>query len=336
MGSELRLEDIDPSRMLRDRLIWGEDLNVIWQSLAEQPEVFSSANVKPGKVIRYLTGFPLPFLRERKFPVYGPLFEHLIDKYRFREGEDLLEFGYDWRSCNVKTSKALGQFLQKRTDDGDRVTLLAHSMGALVCRAFLADTTFAHLHSRIHRVIQMGAPVLGSPKAFYTLKNSPRIHAFFDAALKKRQKKHPELYHFLLVSLGTFQSLFQMLPPPSEQIVFDVSGTQYSALSQDLWARDAAPLLKGAEALHQLVAGLNSDKLFAIYSTGVPTERAYLIDATKMVKEVSTPLVSGDGTVTVASASAATKEHNRISFVRIKHDSLPTSVEVWRSLEALL
>lgn len=336
MGSELRLEDIDSSKMVRQRLIWGEDLNVIWQSLARQPDVFSSTKIRPGRVIRYLTGFPLPIIRRRKFPVYGPLLEHLVEKHHFQEGEDLLEFGYDWRACNVKSGQALAAFLQKRTDDADRVTLLAHSMGALICRAFLADPASAHLHPRIYRVIQMGAPVLGSPKAFYTLKNSPRIHAFFDAALRKRQRRHPELYRFLLNSLGTFQSLFQMLPPANEQIVFDVAGTQYSALNQDLWTSEAVPLLRGAETLHALLTGLTSDKLFALYSTQVPTERAYLIDTRKMVKEVSKPLVFGDGTVTIASASAATVERNRISFSNVSHDNLPISQEVWRSLEGLL
>src|SRR3989440_3608745 len=252
MGSELRLKEPDSSKVLQHRLIWGEDLNVIWQSLAEQPNVFSSPNIKPGKILRYLTGFPFPF---RKRPIYGPFLEHLRDKYHFQEGDDLLEFGYDWRACNVKSSKALAEFLQKRTYEVDRVTLIAHSMGALICRAFLAEPAFAHLHSRIHRVIQLGAPVLGSPKAFFTLKNYPRIHALFDAALRKRQKKHLHLYRFLLNSLGTFQSLFQMLPPATEQIVFDVAGCQYSALNQDLWASESEPLLKGAETLHDLITG---------------------------------------------------------------------------------
>jgi pimeloyl-ACP methyl ester carboxylesterase len=333
MGSELRLVETDSSKILRERLIWGGDLNVIWQSLAEQPDVFSSKNIKPGKILRYLTGFPFPL---RKRPVYGPLLEHLVNHYHFQEGDNLLEFGYDWRACNVKSSKVLAQFLEKRTDEVDRVTLIAHSMGALICRAFLAEPTFAHLHSRIHKVIQLGAPVLGSPKAFFTLKNSPRINALFDVALRKRQKKNPELYHFLHTSLESFQSLFQLLPPTTEQIVFDVAGTQYSALNPALWGSEVGPLLKGAETLHDLLTGLSSDKLFALYSTTIPTERAYLIDARKMVKEISKPLISGDGTVTIASASAATMERNRISFGGINHDTLPTSPEVWRSLEGLL
>jgi pimeloyl-ACP methyl ester carboxylesterase len=255
MGTELRLQEADSSRVLQHSLIWGEDLNVIWKSLAEQPNVFSSEKVKPGRVLRYLSGYPLSSFQKfrKKFPVYGPLFEYLSDKHNFREGDDLLEFGYDWRACNVKSSRALAEFLQKRTEEADRVTLIAHSMGALICRAFLADATFAHLHARIHRVIQLGAPVLGSPAAFFTLKNYPRIHALFDVVLKKRQKRNPELYRFLLNSLGTFQSLFQLLPPATEQIVFDESGVQYSALNQALWAKGEEQLLKGAEALHNLL-----------------------------------------------------------------------------------
>lgn len=336
MGSELRLDDIDSFRMPRRRLIWGEDLNVIWQSLAERPEDFSSAKVKPGRILRYLTGFPFPIIRRLKFPVYGPLLEHLAERYNFREGEDLLEFGYDWRACNIKSSRALAQFLQQKTDESDRVTLIAHSMGGLVCRAFLANREFEYLHPRVHKVITMGAPVLGSPKAFYTLKKAPKIHRLFDYALKKRQKKDLVLYNQLMGALATFQSLYQMLPPTTEQVVFDLSGAHYSALHEDLWASHAGPLLKGAEELHGLLTGLSSDKLFALYSTQVKTEGAYVIDDNKRVKEAFQPYMRGDGTVTIASASAATVADNRISFASISHDSLPTSPEVWRSLEVLL
>lgn len=335
MGTELRLDDVNSFGIRQHRLIWGEDLNVIWQSLAAQPDVFTSANVKPGKVLRYLAGFPFPF-RAWKNPVYGPLFEHLVEKYNLREGEDLLEFGYDWRACNIKSSRALAEFLQETTDAADRVTLIAHSMGALICRAFLANQDFEYLHPRVRRVITMGAPVLGSPKAFFTLKNSPKIHKLFDYALKKRQRRNPVLYHQLVTALATFQSLYQMLPPTTEQIVFDVAGTQYSALHEDLWEPMTKQLLKGAEALHGLLTGLNSDKLFALYSTQVRTERGYLIDEMNRVKELSQPLVFGDGTVTVASASAATVVANRISFGSISHDSLPNSDKVLRSLEGLL
>lgn len=335
LGSELLLEDIDSSKAIKRRLIWAEDLNVIWHSLASQPQLLSSTKVTAGKVLRYLSGFPFP-LRSKKVPVYGPLFEHLSKKYHLQEGIDLLEFGYDWRSCNMKSGQALGEFLLRRSEPGDRLVLIGHSMGGLVCRALLANPEFASLEPRISKVIQLGTPVFGSPKAYFTLKNHPKISAIFDVALRHRHRIHPELYHHLRKSLETFQALFQILPPLSEQIVFDDSGTQYSALNQALWEEELVPLLKGAETFHTLIQGLGSEKLFALYSTKIPTERGYLINEMKRVRSVSAPLVFGDGTVSIASASAATREENRVPFDNVSHDMLPISPEVWKSLENLL
>src|SRR6266478_2170257 len=87
MGTELRLQEVGPSKTVEKRVIWGEDLNVIWQSLAEHPQVLSSANIKAGKVLRYLTGFPFPFRKRR--PLYGPLLEHLEKQYELTDGETL-------------------------------------------------------------------------------------------------------------------------------------------------------------------------------------------------------------------------------------------------------
>ena len=342
MGSELLLEEDDPSKAIKNRLIWSEDVNVLWQSIALEPEVLSSKNVRAGKVLRYLTGFSIPLFGLAKLPLpkrtplYGPLFEHLINKYKFQEGENLLEFGYDWRSCNVQSAQLLGQLLRKRTEPEDRVVLIAHSMGGLVCRALLADPAFSDLEPRIAKVIQLGTPVLGSAKAFITLKSQPVLHIIFDTLLKQRQRINPELYHYLRLSLEKFQALFQMLPPGSERIVFDNSGKQYSALHRELWRDDLTPLLKGAEAFHNLISGLTSDKLFALFSTKVPTDGGCVVNDLMRLTGPSSPKVFGDGTVSIASASAQTNMSNLIPCGKITHDMLPSSPKVWGELEKLL
>ncbi len=340
MGSELLLEEDDPSRAIKKRLIWSGDANVLWQSLAEEPEVLSYKNIRSGRVLRYLTGsiplfkWKLPF--PKRTPLYGPLFEHLVEKYHFQEGEDLLEFGYDWRNCNAKSAQLLGEFLLKRTEPDDRVVLIAHSMGGLVCRAFLADPAYAHLEPRIARVIQLGTPVLGAPKAFLTLKSKPELHVIFDTVLKQRHRSNPELYHHLRVSLEKFEALFQMLPPGNQQIIYDDQGNRYSALYEKFWPDELTPLLKGAEAFHTLIGGLASEKLFALYSTKVPTDVGYLITELMRLKGPFFPKVLGDGTVSIASASAQTVRDNLIPCGKIAHDALPSSPEVWRLLEQLL
>ncbi len=344
LGSELWVNGVNAFGIQSRRPIWSEDFQTILRTLALEPHVFSSTNVEPGKVLRYFRNIhPIPGLLPGRFipgnrrPFYGRLFEWLTSTYGLQEGDDLLEFAYDWRQDNRNSAKRLGEFLNRQTTENDRVVLIAHSMGGLVCRALLLDNDFTHLEPRITKLIQLGTPALGSAKAYYTLKNHPRLHYLIDALLKYWQSLHPSLYHDLYTSLQEFCSLFQLLPPAYQQITFDLYGWQYSALDGELWQPTVHQQLNQANALHDLLLRSISDKIFALYSTDVDTERAYLINDRKQVQAVCSPRVRGDGTVSAASAAAATPVSNRFAFNhRIKHDHLPSSQRVWDRLRVLL
>lgn len=331
MGSELRLRELGPNKVLLDRLVWAEDINVIWQTLAQKPSCLSSEDIRPGKVLRYLKGFPLP----RPKPVYGPLLDYLRETYNLEDEKTLLAFGYDWRQCNFRSATKLGEFLREHTDGDDRVVFIAHSMGGLICRALLANGDFADIWPRVTKLIQLGTPLLGSAKAYFSLKNYIQLNSAFDLILSLNQRWHPQLYHQLYSSLSRFAALFQLLPPTREQVVFDEAGMQYSALDTSLWPNEVHDLLAGATALHDLVGSISLDNIYSLYSTDLQTDRAYLIDAGNMVKAVCLK-VNGDGTVSVASASTATLEGNRMVFSNIGHDRLPRSRTVFRALNGLL
>ena len=96
--------------------------------------------------------------------------------------------------------------------------------------------------------------------------------------------------------------------PSSEQILFDEAGVQYSAIDDRLWPPGTQDLLSECEALHEIVQSVSSNLIYALYSTRTPTERAYLIDSAHAVRDICSPLVKGDGTVNIASASGATEE----------------------------
>jgi pimeloyl-ACP methyl ester carboxylesterase len=334
LGSELWVNGLNEFGVPNRRPIWSEDFNTAWRTLALEPNVFSSLDVEPGRVLRYFINVPT---LSGRWSMYGPLFEWLIRSYSLREDDDLWGFAYDWRQDNRDSAKRLGEFLNQQTTEDDRVVLIAHSMGGLVCRALLLDNQFAHLEPRITKLIQLGTPTLGSAKAYYTLKNNPRLHPILDILLKYQQSRHPILYHYLYTSLQQFCSLFQLLPPTCQQVVFDLYGWQYSALDGNLWQPNVHQQIADANALHDLLPASHSDKVFALYSRDLDTERAYLINARKEVEKVCSPQVKGDGTVSAASAVAATPERNRFAFnYRIDHDELPSSPRVWDKLKDLL
>lgn len=70
-------------------------------------------------------------------------------------------FGYDWRACNARTALALYAFIDSR--GYQKVDIVAHSMGGLVAAHFIAGGN----GDKIHNLITIGTPYLGSPKAPY-------------------------------------------------------------------------------------------------------------------------------------------------------------------------
>jgi lecithin:cholesterol acyltransferase len=332
MGSELRLRELGPNKTPINTLVWGEDLNVIWKTLAQKPNCLSSSDVTAGKVLRYLQGFPLP----KRKPLYGPLLEHLKQVYNLQENIDLFAFGYDWRNCNFKSAAQLADLLRSKTQEDDRVVLLAHSMGGLVCRALLSNERFADIRPRISKLIQMGTPVLGSAKAFFSLKSHLKLSRPFDFMLWLRQKRSPRLYYDLYSSLSSCESIFQLMPPNDERIIFDEAGEHYSALDTRLWQKAVHELIAGANALHKMIQTVTNDGVYSIYGTDIATHRAYMIDDTMKVRAICSPWVNGDGTVSVASASTFTSATNRLVFSSIGHDDLPQSRQVWNALSSLL
>ena len=78
----------------------------------------------------------------------------------------LFEFPYDWRLPIEENGDLLGQFLDRWAagDDAMRFTLVGHSMGGLVSRAYLARHT-EEAKRRIERVIMQGTPHFGAAGA---------------------------------------------------------------------------------------------------------------------------------------------------------------------------
>lgn len=114
-----------------------------------------ASNVHPDAVIDkigYLFGdFHYSDLLEKEF----------IDK-GYKLGEDLFLWGYDWRLSAAENSRLLKNKIADLTSNGNKINIVAHSMGGLILKDYLANNSD---DNKIDRVFFAGTPNLGSEKA---------------------------------------------------------------------------------------------------------------------------------------------------------------------------
>jgi pimeloyl-ACP methyl ester carboxylesterase len=125
-----------------------------------------------------------------------------------RRQVDLYEFPYDWRRPIEYNGDLLHQYIERWADgDPDRkFTLVGHSMGGLVSRAYLARHTEA-AERRIERLIMHGTPHFGAGATMENLVNGNRMMAL---AGKLNSKNTPDR---LLLNMP---SVYQLLPAPPD------------------------------------------------------------------------------------------------------------------------
>ncbi len=85
----------------------------------------------------------------------------------YEEGKDLFVFPYDWRKDNAETALKLKEKIAEvlKIDGGTKVDIVAHSMGGLVAKAYIAENGV----SKVDQLFFVGTPHLGAPKAFKAL-----------------------------------------------------------------------------------------------------------------------------------------------------------------------
>ena len=76
-------------------------------------------------------------------------------------GYTVLDYkGYDWRLSLSDAVTKLDAFIDANAGDGGKVFLVAHSMGGLLARAYVADANRA---KKVAGVVTVGTPYLGAP-----------------------------------------------------------------------------------------------------------------------------------------------------------------------------
>ena len=91
---------------------------------------------------------------------YGEAVKFFEDN-NYTLNQDLFIFLYDWRRDLSETSQLLDQKIQqiKEQTGSDKVDIISHSMGGLVARNYIADTTRAQ---NVRKLFALGTPHLGA------------------------------------------------------------------------------------------------------------------------------------------------------------------------------
>jgi len=98
------------------------------------------------------------------------VFDKLITELEaggYVEGTDLFVFPYDWRKSNFDNAVLLKDKINQIITDTNKskVDIVAHSMGGLVAKQYISSVGV----DKVDRLIFLGTPHLGAPKAFKAL-----------------------------------------------------------------------------------------------------------------------------------------------------------------------
>ena len=162
----------------------------------------------------------------------------------------LFEFPYDWRLRIEHNANYLAESIETWADGDDSMqfTLVGHSMGGLVARAYVNGSR-PRARQRVKRVITLGTPHFGAAGAVSDIFNGNRLMAIASALNSNNDMRR---------MLSTFPGAFQLLPAPPDLFpkdrhyplnfdVYKAGDWHMSSVRQDF--------LDGGRQLHELLAG---------------------------------------------------------------------------------
>jgi pimeloyl-ACP methyl ester carboxylesterase len=220
----------------------------------------------------------------------------------------LVGFAYDWRQDNTTTAKWLQSLLGTlylTSGQNCTITLVGHSMGGLVARAYLevigsGDPWFGS----IRRLITLGTPHFGAPLALDAIVDD--VSAVF-AAIGAPDAPKMDIVIWKFVN-SNFDSTYELLPPPGNSFVNDggtsksifpfsglSSGLQSSLRSEDFSTSNAA----AATTFFSTLSYSGSPSYFCIYGTGSNTVTSFSFSNGSLTS------TNGDGDEVVPSSSAS-------------------------------
>lgn len=335
-GSELSTyEDIkvDNKKVDKDTLLWL-DINFNIVNYVKMLECNSEGNSI------YAIAEKKIKISDRDFGTLGT-YTNLVEKVRESCSEsydDINFFGYDWRLSIKDAGDKLQEYINN--NNYSKVTLVCHSMGGLVACEYISKSITNR--NKIDKLITLGTPYLGAPKALNTLESGEFLGGVGD-----------------LITKGIFKDLsqnmsavYELLPSKkyveqSKYIVEEVGSLfnrqkreyDYDETSKFIKSRRNSYLTQNAEKVHISLFNNNSHitdlvDTYVIVGTNQPTISNINVKMDKKgkIKKVYdlTPKRIGDGTVPLISATIGKKTEtginkNKIISVELTHGKLATN-----------
>lgn len=250
---------------------------------------------------------------------------------QLRQRYPVFEFPYDWRLSLEQAVAQLQACLERwaAANPDKRFTLIGHSMGGVVIRAYLArHAAWAEHH--VKRAITLGSPYLGAPSMIENLCLGNSICATMDKLNPKNN---------LQKVLLTMPGLYQLMPVPPELFP---SGEDYPS-DWDLydsaeWRMDGLrqPFLDAARSFHTFTAQQDPQvELIQIagcnQSTTTGVTRSFAPDETPQFSLIKSN--DGDNTVPYWSAVACGA---KVYYIQEVHRDLPTNPKVIQAVMDLI
>ena len=326
MGSELFHEKPAFGELTYEP-VWAHEESVFWATLSRIPKVlWREQPLVVGRVIRQIGNTS----------VYGG-FLSFLEGLGYVEDADLFPFAYDWRQSNRISAQKLAEQIVTTASEGDqKMILVGHSMGGMIIRLVLGDPAFQSAAGRVSKAILIASPGRGSSNAFPTLQSKPDLSFWLDLLLPAKHLLRPSLQIDLMLAMHSFDSLLELLPPESEQILVSEDDFHWSALDPKFWPAHMKPRLAAATSVHDVIRAKQPASVVAIYSSGQTTDREYLVDDLFQFQGLSKS-VKGDNRVSHASAVEGIEPINRhLLAKKIPHGGVPDSPECCKVVEQLI
>lgn len=271
-------------------------------------------------------------IKKIDIPLFGvDIFDDLIFRFNevgYKENTSYYTFPYDWRLDLNENGELLTNKIEeiKTQSNFDKIDIIAHSMGGLLVKDYISHEG----SSNINKLIFVGTPHLGAPKAAKTLLTGDTDFPFNilnRKTIKQLSLNMPSIYQLL-----PNQKYFEIFRGYIDIVNSDPQTLAYESSMNFLKVRQLnAGLVDKAEEffdqmLHEL--DLSSIDTYNIIGCGINTQAGYrFTSATDSIKNIA--YTSGDKTVPFMSARYLNISNERKYYVKgVRHSELPSHTKV--------
>jgi hypothetical protein len=240
----------------------------------------------------------------------------------YQVGVDLFVFAYDWRLDNSITAGLLRRYIDEfvvPASGSAIVDIVAHSMGGLVTRKYAA----LYNDARLNKVIYLGTPHGGSPKAFNVLA--------LDDSLATKFFTFPASWFVNAQTMArlsrTFPSVYQLLPQSTPFVRHEALGMLSLSETYQLGFNLASqgPLVANAATFVASLASAVGVRDYNVVGSGIATLNGLTLKSPPGILPGTWCGAFGNGDDTVTIESATQQLADTIYLRKVKHDRLPNS-----------